>query len=84
MSTTSQQQEAQSFFDQIARNWRNSAEGKADSVNVIAQRNNYVLRVADGRENVRTALDVGCGTGELVHELCKRGLLFSFSQNGDR
>lgn len=74
MSTSSQQQQAQSFFDRIALDWRKSAEGNADSVNVIVQRNNYVLRVADGRENVRTALDVGCGTGELVHELCKRGV----------
>jgi SAM-dependent methyltransferase len=73
MRTGIQQEETLSFFDRIARNWRQSAEGKPLEVNVIAQRNNYVLRVADSRPT-HTALDVGCGTGELVHQLCKRGV----------
>jgi len=60
MNTISQQEQTQSFFDEIAGNWRKSAEGNASVVNVIAQRNNYVLRVADEREGVRIALDVGC------------------------
>lgn len=72
---TSQQQQALEYFSSHAAQWRQKAAGGADTVvNVIAQRNDYVLTVADARENLKTALDVGCGTGELVWALARRGL----------
>ena len=46
---------------------------KLHKVNVISQRNGYVLEVIRSRsENIKT-LDVGCGTGELVHDIARMG-----------
>lgn len=67
-----QQKETLNYFDSFAKDWKEKAMGqKAAKVNVIAQRNDYVLEVIKSRsENIKT-LDVGCGTGELVHEIAK-------------
>lgn len=67
---TKQQKETLNYFDSFAKDWKEKALGqKVAKVNVISQRNNYVLEVIKARtENVKT-LDVGCGTGELVHEI---------------
>lgn len=69
---TKQQQETLNYFDAFAKDWKEKAQGqKVAKVNVINQRNNYVLEVVKMHEkNIRT-LDVGCGTGELVHEIAK-------------
>lgn len=73
MST--QQRETYEFFNAIAADWRERAEGrKADKVNVIAQRNNAALRTAAALGRVERALDIGCGTGELVIDLAARGI----------
>lgn len=73
--TTKQQHEALDYFRKEASNWKASAVSKAaDEVNVIQQRNDYVLEVAERREQTRTALDVGCGTGDLVCALARRGV----------
>jgi len=69
---TKQQEETLNYFEAYAKDWKEKAMGqKVAQVNVITQRNNYVLEVIKMRnENLKT-LDVGCGTGELVHEIAK-------------
>src|SRR5262249_18394053 len=54
--------------------WKRNAEGgSADHVNVIKQRNDYVVSVAKLKE-AKNVLDAGCGTGELVCELGQLGM----------
>lgn len=66
---TEQQDQTLEFFRRFAAEWRRRAEGgEARKVNVIRQRNGYVLEVARRRGDVRSFLDVGCGSGELVCE----------------
>ena len=73
--TTIQQLEALDFFNKHAEDWRAKAEGVDSSkVNVIEQRNGYVLQVAAERSVTRSFLDVGCGTGELVCQIAQRGV----------
>ena len=69
---TKQQQETLNYFDAFAKDWKEKAQGqKISKVNVINQRNNYVLEVVKSRAKNSKTLDVGCGTGELVHEISK-------------
>jgi len=65
-----QQEQTLDYFNRSADEWKHKAKGVADNVNVIAERNDYVLSVAGkpGR-----SLDVGCGTGELVNALAGAG-----------
>lgn len=72
---TKQQQETLNYFDAFARDWKEKAQGlKHAKVNIINQRNGYVLEVIKSRnQNLRT-LDVGCGTGELVHDIAKMNI----------
>ena len=72
--TTKQQQESLEYFRGHAGDWRAKAEGRDTEVNVIEQRNGYVLQIADEREALRSFLDVGCGTGELVCQMGRRGV----------
>lgn len=70
-----QQRETLAYFREFAADWRRKAEGAVpDKVNVIQQRNGYVLAVADAMSGLRRALDVGCGTGELTLDLARRGV----------
>ena len=69
---TKQQQESLDYFDKHAQEWRSKADGNnASTVNVIEERNNYVLNVAKERSCLTSCLDIGCGTGELVCEIGK-------------
>lgn len=68
-----QQEQALDYFRRFASDWREKAEGRKSIVNVIQQRNDFVLSVAD-RMKARCALDVGCGTGELVCALGAKGI----------
>lgn len=71
---TKQQQETLQYFRKHAGDWRAEATSAGDTkVNVIEQRNRYVLQVADERPIMRSFLDVGCGTGELVCAIARRG-----------
>lgn len=73
--TTKQQQEALDYFRKHAEDWRSKAGGLGSAkVNVIEQRNEYVLQVADECPAMRSFLDVGCGTGELVCHIARRGV----------
>lgn len=73
--STVQQQEALHYFNAHAEDWRNKAAASgANQVNIIQQRNGYVLDVIKERTATRTALDVGCGTGDLVCDIAKLGI----------
>jgi 2-polyprenyl-3-methyl-5-hydroxy-6-metoxy-1,4-benzoquinol methylase len=82
---TKQQAEALRYFNDYADDWHNKARSNAQTkVNVIQQRNNYVLQVI--RERAATAatlaatasvLDVGCGTGDLVCDIARQGITAS-------
>jgi 2-polyprenyl-3-methyl-5-hydroxy-6-metoxy-1,4-benzoquinol methylase len=73
--TTRQQQETLEYFRRHAEDWRaGSVESGNVKVNVIDHRNAYVLRVAEERPATRSFLDVGCGPGELVCRMARRGV----------
>jgi SAM-dependent methyltransferase len=71
-----QQQETLAYFKKHALDWRNKATGNTRQarVNNIKQRNDYVLYVIKNRKKTRDALDIGCGSGELVHDMAKLGV----------
>lgn len=72
---TDQQDQALEFFRRFAAEWRRRAEGREPlKVNVIRQRNDYVLEVIRRREDVRRFLDIGCGSGELVCDVAALGI----------
>ncbi len=70
-----QQKQALNYFSRSAGAWAKKAKSSGeDEVNVIRQRNDYVLKVMGERKNVRSFLDIGCGTGDLVCEAARRGV----------
>ena len=72
---TKQQKETLLYFKKYAKDWERKANIKGeDQVNVIKQRNEYVLNVIKQREKTERALDVGCGTGDLVCDISKKGI----------
>ncbi len=71
---TQQQKESLEYFKEYAQDWKNKADNDArDNINIIKQRNDYVLKVLSERESTKNFLDVGCGTGELVIDAAKKG-----------
>ncbi len=77
-SQLAQQEQTLNYFRKFAEDWRSKAEGGNDKeFNVIESRNSYVVQVAKNLQNsrnIQSALDVGCGTGELICELGKLGI----------
>ncbi len=72
---TKQQKEALTYFKEHAKDWRRKSNMQdKDKVNVIKQRNDYVLKVINERKKTEIVLDIGCGTGELVCEISKKGI----------
>src|SRR5579883_2259619 len=70
-----QQKQALGFFNRHAPSWERKASGSGvKAVNVVKQRNDYVVSVAERRRATRRALDVGCGTGELACSLGRMGV----------
>ncbi len=61
-----QQEETLEYFRNHAEEWANKAAGNVPKYNVIAARNDYVLRVIGNRQSSNKFLDIGCGTGELA------------------
>lgn len=63
------------FFRRHAEQWRRKAStSSCTEVPLIALRNGYVLRVSEENPALASALDLGCGSGDLVCELARRGL----------
>lgn len=72
---TNQQKETLDYFRKHADKWEECGKiSSHDQVNVIEQRNEYVLHAIEKREKTENTLDVGCGTGDLVHEISKKGI----------
>lgn len=70
-----QQKEALKYFREYAQDWNRRANiTSQDEVNVVKQRNNYVIRIMEDRKYTGLVLDVGCGTGRLVCEIAKKGI----------
>jgi 2-polyprenyl-3-methyl-5-hydroxy-6-metoxy-1,4-benzoquinol methylase len=70
-----QQKEALHYFKTHAQEWQKKAQSSdQQKVNVIRQRNQYVLKVLKERSETSFVLDVGCGTGDLVCEIAKQGI----------
>lgn len=65
-----QQKETLEYFRKCATEWKEKAnKSGVNEVNVIKQRNDYVLEVINNRKETKLALDIGCGTGDLVYEI---------------
>lgn len=64
------------YFREHAGEWRGRAEADRERrVSTIGQRNDYALRLVENQPGrFRSSIDLGCGTGELVFELARRGL----------
>jgi ubiquinone/menaquinone biosynthesis C-methylase UbiE len=72
---TNQQREALAYFRSHASEWSDKADGtSSETVNVIKQRSDFVLHVIEERGTTESALDIGCGTGDLVLEIAGRGI----------
>ncbi len=70
-----QKKETLHYFKKNAETWSRNAEAiDCNRVNVIQQRNNYVMKVIDSRSQTRYGLDIGCGSGDLVCEMARAGI----------
>ncbi|RJQ17645.1 class I SAM-dependent methyltransferase [Candidatus Woesearchaeota archaeon] len=70
-----QQKQTQDFFHRYAADWlKKASTDEYTNVNVIQQRNDYVLDVIKERKKTVQTLDVGCGTGELVCAIAKSNI----------
>jgi 2-polyprenyl-3-methyl-5-hydroxy-6-metoxy-1,4-benzoquinol methylase len=68
-----QQAQTRNYFQANAGDWQARSIGVSGKYSVIEGRSRAVLEVA-GHDGIgRRFLDVGCGTGQLVLEMAKRG-----------
>jgi 2-polyprenyl-3-methyl-5-hydroxy-6-metoxy-1,4-benzoquinol methylase len=75
MNPRQQQDQTLEYFSTHAEEWLDDAnDTSTDTVNVIKQRNTYVVGVIEGRDETGLILDVGCGTGDLVLEVAGLGI----------
>jgi 2-polyprenyl-3-methyl-5-hydroxy-6-metoxy-1,4-benzoquinol methylase len=73
--SNNQQGEALRYFKSHAQAWQRMGESSSPKkVNIIRQRNGYVLKVIEKYLKTGMVLDVGCGSGDLVCEIAKRGI----------
>ncbi len=73
--TNVQQEEALHYFKSHAEDWHNKAKASDEKkVNIIQQRNRYVIDIIKDRKETESILDVGCGTGDLACEVAKQGI----------
>ena len=65
-----QQKETFDYFKKRAKEWEKKASiASKKKVNVIKQRNDFVIEVVKKNKNIGSFLDVGCGTGDLVKNI---------------
>jgi len=67
MEFTKQQSESLHYFNNNAEKWAKKV--KSDQkyrVNTALFRDSYVMDIISSRKSIKTALDVGCGSGELI------------------
>jgi len=70
-----QQHETLEYFRSHAEEWeRRTSPGATQPVNITKQRNDFVLDVVARRAGTASALDVGCGPGDLVLDLAREGI----------
>lgn len=69
-----QQEQTRQYFRSAADDWQGKSVNLSGAYSVIDGRNNAVLEVVDAAESVHRFLDVGCGTGQLVIDVAKRGI----------
>jgi 2-polyprenyl-3-methyl-5-hydroxy-6-metoxy-1,4-benzoquinol methylase len=73
--TTRQQEEILLYFSEHAREWKDrAASADEQKANITRQRKGFVLFVIQHRTTTRSALDVGCGTGDLVCDIAGIGI----------
>jgi 2-polyprenyl-3-methyl-5-hydroxy-6-metoxy-1,4-benzoquinol methylase len=68
-----QQVQTRNYFEANAADWQARSSGALGKYSVIEGRSRAVLAVADRAAAGSRFLDVGCGTGQLVLEMAKRG-----------
>jgi 2-polyprenyl-3-methyl-5-hydroxy-6-metoxy-1,4-benzoquinol methylase len=68
-----QQAQTRSYFQANADDWQARSIGASDRYSVIEGRSRAVLAVAGHEGTGFRFLDVGCGTGQLVLEMARRG-----------
>lgn len=69
------QQETLKYFNRHAKDWAKNANAQSlNKVNVIRQRNGFVLKVINERKKTNLFLDIGCGTGDLVCQIASKGI----------
>jgi len=74
MTNENQQKQTKEFFEKFSEEWKESAQSSTDdSVNMIKQRNNFVEFYSSKIPSNSKILDVGCGVGDLVISLLKKG-----------
>lgn len=72
---TIQQKEALRYFKQNVAAWNEKAVlMDHEEINIIQQRNNYVIYAIENRHATVSAMDVGCGAGGLVCNIAQRGI----------
>lgn len=73
--TSFQQEETLHYFKTNAVDWQNKVrESGNGQLNIAQQRNSYVAEIIRDRKGIRSLLDVGCGTGDLVCNVAKQGI----------
>jgi 2-polyprenyl-3-methyl-5-hydroxy-6-metoxy-1,4-benzoquinol methylase len=70
----SQQDQTKQYFRSAASNWQTQSVNLSGSYSVISGRNCAVVDVIERMEGAQRFLDVGCGTGQLVVDVARRGL----------